>query len=279
MGFMPDSSPSSLFRQQVRGEGEIWPYLHRKLGPFCLGMTSHRGLITCRDTGLYNRDTLHHLASGARDFFAHETQLGQVSWKIYDSDAPAQLAQIATDLEFHLRPGPEYLLAGQPQELLPWAGHHPLAGNVVVRPLRATDLDFDALVAELSVLFLEVFARPTPVSALRRSILNLASHGEVFIALAPRASNPHRFQLVGSGRVEFPRPGRFAALSSAGVHPLWRHRGIYRLLLEARAQWALEQGASYLYSRCIPATREILQRAGFRQFDVAHTYEWTRPES
>lgn len=65
------------------------------------------------------------------------------------------------------------------------------------------------------------------------------------------------------GRLEMP-PGRsFASLWGGGTSPAFRHRGIYRSLVAARADLARRRGYSYLTVDARETSLPILQRLGF----------------
>jgi ribosomal protein S18 acetylase RimI-like enzyme len=78
---------------------------------------------------------------------------------------------------------------------------------------------------------------------------------------------------VASGRVEMP-PGRaFAALWGGGTAPAYRHRGVYRCLVAARAALARDRGYRYLTVDARASSRPILERLGF--VPLTTTRAWT----
>jgi GNAT superfamily N-acetyltransferase len=68
---------------------------------------------------------------------------------------------------------------------------------------------------------------------------------------------------VSVGRLDMPRGRAFASLWGGGTSPPYRHRGIYRALVEARARVARENGFRYLTVDALPTSRPILERLGF----------------
>jgi ribosomal protein S18 acetylase RimI-like enzyme len=68
---------------------------------------------------------------------------------------------------------------------------------------------------------------------------------------------------VAAGRLELP-PGRsFAGLWGGGTVPEARHRGVYRALVRARAEYARERGYRYVTVDARETSRPILERIGF----------------
>ena len=67
---------------------------------------------------------------------------------------------------------------------------------------------------------------------------------------------------VGCGAVFLPE-GDQAELASAYVLPEFRHQGVYRRLLLARAVLANASGKTRIVATCTPASAAILARLGF----------------
>ncbi|MGC2033980.1 MAG: GNAT family N-acetyltransferase [Thermoplasmata archaeon] len=68
---------------------------------------------------------------------------------------------------------------------------------------------------------------------------------------------------VSAGRVELPKDRSFASIWGGGTAPEFRHRGIYRAMVAARAQLARDSGHAYLAVEALETSRPILQRLGF----------------
>ncbi|MCI4339203.1 MAG: GNAT family N-acetyltransferase [Thermoplasmata archaeon] len=68
---------------------------------------------------------------------------------------------------------------------------------------------------------------------------------------------------VASGRLEMPAGRSFAGLYGGGTAPAFRHRGIYRTLVAARADVARERGYRFLTVDARETSRPILERLGF----------------
>jgi GNAT superfamily N-acetyltransferase len=83
---------------------------------------------------------------------------------------------------------------------------------------------------------------------------------------------------AASGRLGLP-PGRsFAGLWGGGTDPSFRHRGVYRALVHARAVRAREAGYRYLTVDALETSRPILERLGFEAITTTRAWRW-RPDS
>jgi GNAT superfamily N-acetyltransferase len=79
---------------------------------------------------------------------------------------------------------------------------------------------------------------------------------------------------VASGRLGLP-PGRsFAGLWGGGTVPSFRHRGVYRALVHARADRAREAGYRYLTVDALETSRPILERLGFEAITTTRAWKW-----
>ena len=68
---------------------------------------------------------------------------------------------------------------------------------------------------------------------------------------------------VASGRLDLP-PGRsFAGMFGGGTAPPYRHQGVYRALVRARAEYAAARGFRFLTVDARESSRPILERLGF----------------
>lgn len=68
---------------------------------------------------------------------------------------------------------------------------------------------------------------------------------------------------VAMGRLEMPVGRAFASLWGGGTAPPFRHRGVYRSLVAARAELAQRRGYSYLTVDARATSLPILKRLGF----------------
>ncbi len=114
---------------------------------------------------------------------------------------------------------------------------------------------------------------------------SLAAFGEDHAHAAERyrsvVRDPHQVLLVAyadgrpvaAGRVEMP-PGRsFASLWGGGTDPAFRHRGVYRGLVNARGAIARAAGYRFLTVDAQATSRPILERLGF--VVLTTTRPWT----
>jgi len=80
---------------------------------------------------------------------------------------------------------------------------------------------------------------------------------------------------VASARGEFPAGRSFAGLWGGGTTAEFRGRGIYRVLVGARADEAWRRGYRYLRVDARATSRPILERLGF--VALARVVEWRLP--
>ncbi|GAA2634362.1 hypothetical protein Adu01nite_56810 [Paractinoplanes durhamensis] len=74
-------------------------------------------------------------------------------------------------------------------------------------------------------------------------------------------------------------PGtEFVALLGGTTVPEWRGRGIYRAMIAARAQEAVERGFRLLHVDASPDSAPILRRCGFHQITTSTHFHWTPPQ-
>ncbi len=79
---------------------------------------------------------------------------------------------------------------------------------------------------------------------------------------------------VSSGRLELPAGRAFASLWSGGTLPSHRGRGIYRMLVAARAWEALWLGYRYLTVDARDTSRPILEQVGFEALTTVTDWSW-----
>jgi GNAT superfamily N-acetyltransferase len=80
---------------------------------------------------------------------------------------------------------------------------------------------------------------------------------------------------VSSGRLDMPRERSFAGMFGGGTRPEFRHRGIYRGLVAARAAEARARGYRYLTVDARETSRPILERLGFEPLTTTRPWVLT----
>jgi ribosomal protein S18 acetylase RimI-like enzyme len=170
-----------------------------------------------------------------------------VEWKVYAHDLPPELPELL-EREGFLPDEPETLVVLDLRT--PW-GMGEVSEAVTVREVNDSIRFADAL----------------SVSAAAFG----PSGSETLLTFRDRLSDPTARLFVAyiggrpvaAGRLELP-PGRsFASLWGGGTVPDARHKGVYRSLVRARAEFALEHGYRYLTVDARETSRPILERLGF----------------
>jgi GNAT superfamily N-acetyltransferase len=85
--------------------------------------------------------------------------------------------------------------------------------------------------------------------------------------------------VVSAGWVRFPSGTDFATLWGGATLRAWRGRGIYRALVQRRAQLAAARGRQYLQVDASADSRPILERLGFVAVTGTRPYVWSPPSS
>lgn len=194
---------------------------------------------------------------------AYFEELGShLEWKVYGHDRPHDLAARLARAGFEPEP-PETLmvfdLAGDlpAPSLPPQISLRRIANAAGLPHVNAVSelafgIDFSAMNAE--------FAKRLPLGTLC-----------FYVAFDRR--DP-----VGAGRLELPPHGEFAGLYGGCTVPAFRHRGVYRGLVAARAEEARRNGYRYLSVEAEPSSRPILERLGFAPLTTVRGWVW-RPRS
>jgi len=185
------------------------------------------------------------------------TANANVEWKVFGHDRPTTLEAILASAGF-VPDEPETLVVFDLREAL-LEGASPSGIEVVrvkddsgVRDAQvANDAAFGPNEQDTLALYTRVMKDPNQA---------------LFVAYA--GENP-----VASGRIEMV-PGRsFAGLWGGGTAPSYRHRGIYRALVSARADLARSKGYRFLTVDARATSRPILEGLGF--VALTSTRAWT----
>lgn len=191
-------------------------------------------------------------ATNARRVVADQANLIRRSgvdaeWKVFGYDEPENLEAILA-AEGFVADEPETLVVFDLERAVPGATSAP---GVALRQVsdeagiqdavRANESAFGARELDLVGLYTRVARDPNQA---------------LFVAYADGIP-------AASARVEM-TPGRsFAGLWGGGTDPAYRHRGIYRALVAARASLARNRGYRYLTVDARETSRPILERLGF----------------
>jgi hypothetical protein len=172
---------------------------------------------------------------------------GSVEWKVFGHDRSRDLETTLSTAGFVPDP-PETLVTFDLREGLP-EGAAP--AGIDLRRVTDDAGIHDAVLANVAAFGPQAQDRAEAYEERLR-----APNQAVFVAYAEGVP-------VASGRVDLP-PGRsFAGLWGGGTALAFRHRGIYRGLVYARAVLAQNAGYRFLTADALPTSRPILERLGF----------------
>lgn len=171
----------------------------------------------------------------------------KVEWKVFGHDLPKNLTDIL---------GEEGFVPDEPETLVAFdlrngsLGDPSVSGLEIRQVLDAAQLG-DALRAS------EAAFGPNTHGFLDRYRNRLADPTvALFVAYADGSP-------AATGRLEMPPGKSFAGLWGGGTSPRFRHRGIYRSLVAARAALARRRGYSFLTVDARAMSLPILERLGF----------------
>lgn len=165
-------------------------------------------------------------------------------WKIYDFDAPADLAVRLKARGFERGEAEAFLV-------YPVAGHRPRPRNSEVRIERVTS---DAGIRDVVAIQEQVWNQS--FQWLEPSLRMSQESSAIYCAYCGDKA-------VGTGWIEFPEGTAFADLHGGSVLPALRGRGIYSALFDARIHEARRRGFEYIAVDAAPMSRPILLQKGF----------------
>jgi GNAT superfamily N-acetyltransferase len=171
----------------------------------------------------------------------------EVEWKLYGYDAPRGLKSILSSAGFE----PEEAETLVVLDLESDRRADPPPDGIQIRRVTDDGGARDAARANSAAFGPE--ARPSPID-----YASIARDPDQALFVAHDGDVP-----VGSGRVEMPRGRSFASLWGGGTVPAYRHRGIYRGLVAARAALARRRGYRFVTVDAQSTSRPILERLGF----------------
>ncbi|HEX3916731.1 MAG TPA: GNAT family N-acetyltransferase [Caulobacteraceae bacterium] len=173
--------------------------------------------------------------------------LGDLKWKVYSHDAPANLGAALEAAGFVVG-GHETFLALDLDAQPDWPAP---PGGVEVR--RIVD---SAGVADMMAVNEAAFGEPGSWTV--EFLTARLADPTLALYVAYADGRP-----VSSGRLEFCTGTAFAGIYGGGTVPDHRGRGTYRALVAARVREARERGYRYLTVDARPTSRPILLRLGF----------------
>jgi len=208
------------------------------------GVLRHTGSYNFIDWWDFGADRAFEIARREAAFYG---QLGDLKWKVYDHDAPANLGEALAAAGF-IAERRETFVALDLSEAHDWA--EPPAG-VVAR--RVTDR---AGVEDMVAVGAAAFDDPRgwSVDALTARLADPTL--SIYVAYAD--GRP-----ASSGRLEYFPGTPFAGLYGGGAVPWARGGGAYRAVVAARAAEARRAGYRYLAVDARDTSRPILERLGF----------------
>jgi GNAT superfamily N-acetyltransferase len=211
---------------------------------WCDGVLRHTGAYNFIDWWDFGEDRAFEIAAREAAFYR---PLGDLKWKVYAHDAPANLGAALRAAAFEVE-GRETFLALDLEDPPAWP---PAPGGIEVR--RITDRQG---VADLMAVNLAAFddARTWSVDHLAGRLADPTL--AMYVAYAD--GRP-----VTSGRLEVCPGTAFAGIYGGGTIPDFRGHGAYRALVAARAAEAHRQGYRWLAVDARPTSRPILLRLGF----------------
>lgn len=186
----------------------------------------------------------------------------EVEWKVFGHDRPENLDTLLREAGF-TPAEQETLVVFDLQKELPGEAHAP--PGIEIRQVSDEAGVRDAAAANFAA-----FGKEDADAQAYYSRLVKDPNQGVFVAYARAAP-------VASGRIEL-TPGRsFAGLWGGGTDPIYRHKGIYRSLVRARADLAKRRGYRFLTVDARDTSRPILTRLGF--LPIATTRPWILRQS
>jgi GNAT superfamily N-acetyltransferase len=191
-------------------------------------------------------------AEDARETIAAQAEYfrrvgSEVEWKRYGHDLPANLEELLAEAGF-VPDAPETLVAYDLRDGLP-GGTAP--EEILVR--RVTE---EAGVRDAATVNAAAFGTNDPDAQGQFARVFADPNQALFVAYVEGIP-------VASGRLEQLPRRSFAGLWGGGTSPEYRHRGVYRSLVAARAAVARDSGYRYLTVDAQESSRPILERLGF----------------
>lgn len=187
--------------------------------------------------------------------------LGEVEWKVYAHDWPADLRDRLADHGFEIGE-PEAIMVLDLEEASSREPVH-LSADVVVRQLEAASQLADVQRVEEAV-WEEDFSWMSETLAADFAVPDYLS---VYVAYVDE-------QPACAGWIVFHPNSQFASLWGGSTVPEHRGRGLYTTLLAMRVQEAAARGYRFLTIDASPMSQPIAARRGFRLLTTAWPCTW-----
>ncbi|HXH81184.1 MAG TPA: GNAT family N-acetyltransferase [Nocardioides sp.] len=234
-------------------------------GPLVRARFDWGGFVTYRDLDGLTGTTLDDLILRTVAYFRDETDLDEFEWKSRGHDAPADLREHLLAAGFTADPE-ETVMVGEASAL---AVPVDIPAEVMLRRLDPEASTFTEDVHRMTAMQLAAFGDGPSAASL---IASLTQHERLTEAWIAEAEG----DVVCAGRLEVVPGTDFAGLWGGATIEAWRGRGIYRALVSARAQSALDRGVRHLQSDCTPMSRPILERSGLSRVTTTTPFMWRR---
>jgi GNAT superfamily N-acetyltransferase len=220
------------------------------------GVLRHTGSYNFIDWWDFGPDRAFEIAAREAAFYR---PLGDLKWKVYDHDAPANVGEALAAAGLYVA-GHETFMAADLDEAADWP-----AASDGVEARRVTDRSgVEDMVAVTEAAFDD--ARTWNVDGLAARLADPTL--SIYVAYVD--GRP-----VSSGRLEYFPGTPFAGLYGGGTRPEARGRGVYRAVVAARAAEARRAGCRYLAVDARDTSRPILERLGFEA--VGKLTSWRLP--
>jgi GNAT superfamily N-acetyltransferase len=255
------------YDSQLRGEAEVRTANNvTQDGPVFRAEFTWGGFAGYRDLDGLTGAALDALIDRTVAYFRDETEVEDFEWKTRAHDEPVDL-------------GARLLVAGlvaEPEETVMIGEATALAvpveipAAVTLRRLDVTDETFVEDAQRMSDMQVLVFGDGPNADDLIERLSRPDGLAEAWVAEAEG-------EVVCAGRLEVVAGTEFAGLWGGATLEQWRGHGIYRALVAARAQSAIERGVRYLHSDCSAMSQPILERSGLSRVTSTTPFVWHRP--
>ena len=231
------------------------------LGPLLRVTGQRRGFIeSARDLGVEGM-TLDRMIVEQRDYFARRGEA--VEWKTRAHDLPHDLESRLSAAGF-VAEDRETVLVGETATMM--------GVPVVPEGIRVRQASERPDLEHIAAMKSEVWAADYSWVAADLSG-RLASDPDNLVVFLAEASGA----VVSAAWLEINPGTDFAGLWGGATLPAWRGRGIYKVLVAARAQVAAARGVKYLQVDASADSEPILRRLGFSAITTTTPFVWTPP--